>query len=105
MLPFKSDLWYNSDVYIYLHHPYTTNVVNALSVNVHKDVTFDKVFYRTYNIRNLELESLEELDLDRTPCNNDPNYSFEKVSYTVDILKSYHNYIAQNYILYPLCSV
>lgn len=66
-------------MYITLRYPSTTNGVDVLSVNAHKDVTIDTALYGSYNIRNLELESHEELDLERSPCNSDPNYSFDKV--------------------------
>ena len=70
----------NSDVIVTLRYPSTSNVVDALSINAHKDVVIDMAYYGSYNIRNLELESHEQLDLERSPCNSDPNYSFDEVS-------------------------
>ena len=67
-------------MYVTLHYPFTTNAVDAIGINAHKDVIIDTAFYGTYNLRNLELESHEELDLERTPCNSDPSYHFEEVS-------------------------
>ena len=72
------DLMY-SNVLVTLRYPSTTNIVDALSINAHKDITIDTAIYGSYNIRNLELESHEELDLERSPCSSDPNYSFEEV--------------------------
>ena len=64
---------------VYLRHPITTNAIDALSILAHRDVTPDTAVYGSYNNRNLELESHEELDLERSHCNTDPRYSFEEV--------------------------
>lgn len=72
--------WFNSPVQIILHQSSPTTTPDALGVFGHKDLTLDTAQYGFYNIRKLELELREELNLPGSPCNSDPEYSFSTAS-------------------------
>ena len=67
-------------VQIILHSSTPTNTPDALGVFGHKDVTISTAPYGFWNVKKLELELREELDLPGSPCNSDPEYSFSKAS-------------------------
>ena len=69
-----------SPVQIILHPSSPTNSPDALCLFGHKDVTLGTAPYGFWNVRKLELELREELDLPGSPCNSDPEYSFSKAS-------------------------
>ena len=79
-----------------LRYPFATNVADALNIIAHEDVIIDTAIHGSYNIRQLELQSHEELNLERTPCNDNESYNFDEVKTMLSNL-----YVI---ILHPSCS-
>ena len=69
-----------SPMQIIMHPSSPTNSPDALCLFDHNDVTLGTASYGFWNVRKLELEMREELDLPGSPCNSDPEYSFSKAS-------------------------
>lgn len=65
---------------ISLHQSYSTNTLDAMGLFGYKDVSLDTAAYGFWNIRKLELEFREELNLPGSECNSDPEYSFSRAS-------------------------
>ena len=76
-----SDLLLYSPVQIILHPSSPTNSPDALCLFGYKDVTLETASYGFWNVRKLELELREDLDLPGSPCNSDTEYSFSKASW------------------------
>ena len=69
-----------SPVQITLHQSHSSNTLDAMGVVGSKDVTFETAAYGFYNVRKIELEYREELDLPGSPCKSDPEYSYSTAS-------------------------